>query len=75
MPNLIITRRRGQSVSIGQAIVRIESIGRSHVTLAIRAPLDIEIVRDDVVKQRKPTGPGTAPGSCGPHVSDMGDRA
>lgn len=50
---LKITRHAGQSVRIGTADVKVLEIDpvRGYVKLGIAAPLDVEIVRDDVINK------------------------
>lgn len=45
---LVLTRKSGESVRIGEAIVKIASIDGNKVSLAITAPQEIEIVRTEI---------------------------
>jgi len=51
---LVLTRRKGESMLIGDNIeVTVISINGGQVKIAIDAPMDINIVRDELVRERK----------------------
>ncbi len=51
---LILTRRLGESVVIGDdIIVTIEKIDKSQIKLGISAPKDVTVNREEVVKEIK----------------------
>jgi len=59
---LVLTRKKGQALRIGGAVVRILATRGGFVRLGIDAPADVPIVREEVDQ------PGTADGSTGLQV-------
>ena len=54
MDMLILTRKEGQSIKIGDNIViTIGAFGRDQVKIAIEAPRDVPILRDDAIRKEK----------------------
>ena len=50
MPNLILTRRRNQSIQIGDNItVTVVSVAGGDVKLAIEAPLSVKVARTELL--------------------------
>jgi len=51
---LVLTRRKGESILIGDNIeVTVISVNGGQVKIAIDAPRDINIVRDELIRERK----------------------
>lgn len=50
---LVITRKIGQMVMIGDADVTVISICGDKVRLGITAPKEVRILRDDIIKRQR----------------------
>lgn len=49
---LILTRNRGESVNIGDdVVVKVVSISNNQVRLAIAAPRDVEVHREEIYRR------------------------
>ena len=51
---LVLTRREGEGIWIGNAYVRIASIGKSSVKVAIKAPENVKVLRDELTRHDEP---------------------
>jgi carbon storage regulator len=72
---LILTRRAGQRLSIGSDIsVKIIAIGGSHVRLAIDAPAELAILRDEA-HQRESTPYRRAVRAAGAQIGEAHARS
>ena len=49
---MVIKRRTGESVVIGQSVVRVLEVTRSAVKLGIEAPKEVVVVRHELVEPR-----------------------
>ena len=49
---LVVKRKRGEAVWIGQTRVVVESLGNGKVRLAIDAPAGMQIMREELLTQK-----------------------
>lgn len=47
--NLVLTRKVGQSIVVGDATVRITKINHARVSVAVQAPRDVSVMREELV--------------------------
>ena len=45
---LVITRKAGQRLRIGEAWITVLSARRGHIRLGVEAPADVEVVREEL---------------------------
>jgi carbon storage regulator CsrA len=48
MPMLVLSRKAGESVSVGEMLVKVVSIGQGRVRLAFEGPRRIPVVRSEL---------------------------
>lgn len=60
---LVLTRKRGQRITIGDVVITITHTGRNHTKIGIDAPTHILISRDDVKTTPVTSDPSNAPGA------------
>lgn len=51
--NLVLSRKEGESLTIGEAVVQIIKARSGNVRLAIQAPKHVAVLRDDATKKEK----------------------
>ena len=57
--SLVLSRKVGESVRVGNAIISIRKCSQNHTKLAIEAPRDVEIIRSELDSQvDKPSDTG-----------------
>ena len=52
--SLIITRKKSESVRIGDAVVTVHLIGRGRVALRVDAPMEVKILRTELEAKNSP---------------------
>lgn len=52
--SLAITRRKGERLRVGDAIIEVAKIGGGQVCLRVTAPLDVKILREELVPVGSP---------------------
>ena len=50
---LVLTRKQGQTIRIGDAVVSVERIVGGAVKLGVAAPLNIEVDRGEVAERKR----------------------
>jgi carbon storage regulator len=67
---LVLVRKRGESIMIGDSIrIQVQKIGRNRVVLAVDAPKELLVLRDELLKRNNltPEPPGAvAPDNLNP---------
>ena len=48
---LVLTRKNGEGIWIGDTLIRIDITGRNSVKLAIDAPKDVKVMREELKKE------------------------
>lgn len=61
---LVLTRKSGESVHIGEAVVHFGEIRRGHVKVAIEAAPHVRIVRGELIDDRASAVGGTPVGAA-----------
>ena len=57
--SLVLSRRVGEAVRVGNAIISVQKSSNNHTKLAIEAPQDVEIIRSELeAKVDKPSSTG-----------------
>lgn len=57
MSTLVLSRKRGQSINIGDSItVTVNGVRNGQVSLAISAPRSVRVLRDELNKNAQPKG-------------------
>ena len=57
---LILTRKPGESIRIGDdVVVMVKAIRGSQVSIAIQAPRDVEVHREEIYQRRRGAGEST----------------
>ena len=51
---LVLTRKAGQKIQIGEAIVEILTTGRNRVKLSVDAPPHVKIMREEIRDRQEP---------------------
>lgn len=70
---LVITRKRNQSITIGDGIeVRVLSVGRDGVRLGVTAPADIAVHRREIYDQIRDAN--TSAAAAAPRLSRLVER-
>jgi carbon storage regulator len=70
---LVITRKRNQSITIGDGIeVRVLSVGRDGVRLGVTAPADVAVHRREIYDQIRDAN--TSAATAAPRVSKLVER-
>lgn len=63
MPNLCLSRKRFETICIGDAVVTVNEIRGGYVKLSVRAPREVPIVRGELVATAaQPPAPQSAEG-------------
>jgi carbon storage regulator len=67
LPMLILTRRPGESIQVGEDIeISVLEIRGNQVRIGINAPAEVLVLRSELVT-KKPTAPDPEPPNSSPH--------
>lgn len=55
MSRLVVTRKTGESIKAGEAVITIEKIVGNKVSVAIEAPRDVPVDRLEIAEQKQST--------------------
>ena len=50
---LVLTRKSGQSIKVGDAMIRVEVVSRTTVRIIIDAPKEVRVVREELLEKKE----------------------